>query len=406
MSELKRILILSADAGFGHRSAANAIAEALQETHGRECAIDVVNPLEDVGAPMLLRESQSDYDKLATEAPKVYRFSYEASDSAVPTAIVEGALTVMLFQTMRNLVRRIQPHAIVTTYPLYQAPLGAVSALGQRDIPLLTVVTDLATVHRLWFHDAADLCLVPTQTVRDLAIGYGVPAERVEITGIPVNPRVARRADTREALRARLGWQPDLTTVLAVGSRRVRDLPDFLHVLNHSGLPIQLVVVAGGDDKTYQQLVNTEWHHPTQVYNFVTNMPELMQASDCLISKAGGLITTEALACGLPLLLIDVIPGQETGNAQFVIDGGAGALAETPVDELEILFHWLDHGGELLRLRAHNAQRLGRPRAAYAVADLAWQGALQGTSPKRREASLRALPRLRELLARNGISWQ
>jgi 1,2-diacylglycerol 3-beta-galactosyltransferase len=281
-----------------------------------------------------------------------------------------------------------------------------VSALAQRGIPLLTVVTDLVTVHRLWFHDAADLCLVPTRTVRDRAIECGLPAERVQITGIPVTPRLARRPASREALRAQLGWQPDVTTVLAVGSKRVGNLPDFLHVLNHSGLPIQLAVVAGGDDALYQQLSNTEWHRPTRVYNYVKNMPELLQAADCLISKAGGLITSEALACGLPLLLVDVIPGQETGNASHVIEGGAGALADNPVAGLEILFHWLDHGGELLHLRAQYAQRLGRPRAAYDVADLAWQAASQGLSAKRREASLRSLPRLTNLLSRNGITWQ
>ncbi|MCL5995001.1 MAG: hypothetical protein M1546_02960 [Chloroflexi bacterium] len=404
--DAKRILILTADAGFGHRSAANAIAAALHETHGDECVVNVVNPLEDERAPSLLRDSQYDYDRLAKESPKLYRLGYTASDYAVPTAIAESALTVMLFQVMRDLVYRHRPDAIVTTYPLYQAPLSAVRAVNKYGIPLITVVTDLATVHRLWFYNAVDWCVVPTQTVYDLALEYGLPAECLQITGIPVNPQLARATQFRTLHRERLGWRQDLITVLAVGSKRVENLPGILHVFNHSGLAIQLAVVAGGDDELHRQFQQTEWHHPTHVYNYVENMPDLLGASDCVVSKAGGLITTETLACGLPLMLIGVIPGQETGNASYVIDGGAGALAPEPVVALEVLFHWLDHGGAMLRTLAQNAQRLGRPRAAYEVAELAWQSAVQGVNAKRQERMLSAVPRLTELLRRNGISWE
>jgi len=101
----------------------------------------------------------------------------------------------------------------------------------------------------------------------------------------------------------------------------------------------------------------------------------MMRAADAILCKAGGLIITEALACGLPLLLADVIPGQETGNADYVIEGGAGELARQPLDALESLHHWLARGGELLARRAACARRLGRPRAAYDVADLTWAAA-------------------------------
>jgi len=149
MTEPKRLLILTADAGFGHRSAANAIAAALQETHGSECTIEIVNALDDARTPALLRDSQSDYDRLVREMPALYEVGYQASDASAPSTLVESALTVLLFEVMLDLVHRIQPDVIVTTYPLYQAPLGAVFSITRRYIPLLTVITDLATVHRL-----------------------------------------------------------------------------------------------------------------------------------------------------------------------------------------------------------------------------------------------------------------
>jgi 1,2-diacylglycerol 3-beta-galactosyltransferase len=262
---MRRILILTADAGFGHRSAANAIAAALQETHGDGCVVEIVNPLQDKRVPGFLRRGQADYDRIVREMPNLYEFGYEASDALVPSAVIERALMVMLFEVMRDLIRQHQPDALVTTYPLYQAPLRAVYTLRRRYVPLLTVITDLATVHRLWFHEVADLCLVPTEAVRDLALEQGFPEDKIEITGIPVHPDMARERRDRSVLRAELGWQPDMTTVLVVGSKRAGHVYEALRAFNHSGLPLQLAIVAGGDEALYRQIQDTEWHstaHP------------------------------------------------------------------------------------------------------------------------------------------------
>jgi 1,2-diacylglycerol 3-beta-galactosyltransferase len=378
MMKTKRILILTADAGFGHRSAAKAIAAALQEAHRDDCAVEVINPMEDERVLGILRNSGADYDRIVQEMPGFYEFGYDLSDARLTSAMIDGALAVMLFNVMRDVVRRYQPDSIVAPYPLYQAPLGAVFAINGSRVPLLTVVTDMGPVHRIWFHEAADLCLVPTPAVRDQAIEYGLSPDRVRITGIPVHPDLASETRTQSAIRAELGWQPDLTTVLATGSKRVGHLSSILRALNHSGLPLQLAAVAGGDDELYQQFQSTEWHVPAHVYKFVDNMPTLMHAADCIICKAGGLIVTESLACGLPLLLVDALPGQEAGNADCVIQGGAGELGQGPVEGLEIIYHWLDRGGELLAQRARNAKRLGRPRAAFDIAELAWEAAARG----------------------------
>jgi 1,2-diacylglycerol 3-beta-galactosyltransferase len=400
---MKQILILTADAGFGHRSAANAVAAALRETYGDVCAVEIVNPLEDKRVPALVRDGQADYDRLAREMPKLYKLGYEAVDGAVLSTVVDAALTVMLFEVLRDLVRRFRPDAIVTTYPLYQAPLGAVSSIDRCHVPLITVVTDLVDVHRLWFHETADLCLVATETARDQALEYGLDPHKVQVTGIPVCPELAAEKRDPAAIRAELGWQIDLPMALAVGSKRVGHLGDVLRVLNHSGLSLQLAIVAGGDDALYRQLQETEWHTVTYLYNFVTHMPTLMHAADSIICKAGGLIIAEALACGLPIVLVDVLPGQEAGNARYVTQGGAGELALDPIVALEIMSHWLAGDRALLAERAQNARRLGRPRAAFEVAERAWSMATRGSSGKGIRQAGRRL-KLSELLRRNGIS--
>jgi 1,2-diacylglycerol 3-beta-galactosyltransferase len=399
----KRVLILTADAGFGHRSAANAIAMALEKSYGDVCDIDVVNPLEDRRAPFFLRDSQADYDKMVRRMPELYRFGFDASDAMVPAAIAEQGLTVLLFEVMRDLIRTYRPDVIVSTYPFYQAPLGAVLTIMRLSIPLIVAITDLATVHRLWFNNTVDLCLVPNEFVRDLALNYGLRPEQVQVTGIPVSPQILEEQRSPAEIREALGWQQDMITALAVGSRRVDRLFDTLNILNHFGMPIQLIVVTGKDQALFDALQEVDWHVPVKMYEYVTNLPVMMKAADFLVSKAGGLIVTESLACGLPLLLIDAIPGQEVGNADFVVQNGAGDLARTSMEVLEAISHWMLDDGALLSQHAENARQLGRPNAAFEVATAAWLLAHRSATP--------APPgtgrlRLIDLLSRNQVHWE
>jgi UDP-N-acetylglucosamine:LPS N-acetylglucosamine transferase len=180
----------------------------------------------------------------------------------------------------------------------------------------------------------------------------------------------------------------------------VNGLMDHLHVINHSGFPLQLALVAGHSDELYRQFEQTDWHHVVHSYPFVEDMVPLMHAADLVLCKAGGLVTSESLACGLPLLYVDIIPGQEKGNADYVVGHRAGEVAKSPLATLEILCHWLENDGALLGERAENARRLGRPRAALDVAELIWDVA--------QEAAGKTVDRseIEELLSRLGVSWR
>lgn len=400
----KRVLILTADAGFGHRSAANAVAGALTAQYGSKCEVLIANPLEDKRAPFFLRDSQSDYDKMVRKLPELYQLGYDASDSSFPAAIVEQALTVLLFEVMRDLLRSYRPDVIVSTYPLYQSPVRAALTILKMPVPLLVVITDLATVHRLWFSSTVDLCLVPTSIVRDLALSYGLLSSQIQVTGIPVNPEIVRDQRSAAEIRESLGWEPDLPTVLAVGSRRVDRLVDTLHILNHFGRPLQIAVVAGKDEVLYQNLKEMDWHVPVRLYEYASNVTTMMKAADMVVCKAGGLIVTESLACGRPMLLIDIIPGQETGNADYVVQNGAADLARTPVEVLEAISHLMMNNMQLLQARSEAAQSLGRPNSAFEVAEAAWLAAERSSTSLVQTGSGRL--RLIDLLSRNHVRWE
>ncbi len=365
----KRVLILMADYGFGHRSAAEALAKALREIHGQGSSVEVVNPLDDPRAPFLIRNQQANYDRLAREMPDLLKLSYQVSDMPLAGNLIESAMTLLLFNVLREIVHRHRPDVIVSTSLFYPAILSAVLTTERLSIPLVTVVTDLASVHSLWFHPRTDLCLVPTQDVFEAALRAGLAPEQVVITGIPVDPDLANGRQDLGLLRARLGWRPDLFTILAVGSKRVEHLYDSVQALNHSSLPLQLSVVAGGDDDLYRRLTKTKWRVETHLYDFVPDMASLTRAADCVLGKAGGLTIAESLACGVPLILVDAIPGQETGNAEYVLGAGAADRARDVGEVVDIVRRWWDSDMALYKIRAGNAHNIGRPRAAYDAAE-------------------------------------
>ena len=393
----KRILVLTADTGLGHRITAQSIANALADLYGDRCAVEIVNPMNDARTPDFLRGGQADYDKAVREMPDLYQLGYQMSDVPLAVAIIETGLTVMLSEIMRDLLNHHRPDVIITTHQNYLAPLRAVFDTTDYRIPLFTVVTDLSNVHQMWFNNVSDLCFVPNELVREQATKYGLNPEKIRVTGIPVSPQMAKEEGGAFAIREKLGWRQELKTVLVVGGKRVANLPDALRVLNHAALPLQLAIVAGGDNELYQMLLNTKWHTPAYLYNFVDNMATLMHASDCVICKAGGLIVTESLACGLPLVLFGVIPGQETGNASYVVESGAGELAQNAFDVLDIMNHWLDNNGELLAHRANSARQLGRPFASYEVAETVWAAA-QESPPSRPKGIFKGLAGLNNWL--------
>jgi UDP-N-acetylglucosamine:LPS N-acetylglucosamine transferase len=396
--ESKNILIVTSDAGYGHRSAANAVAAAFEGCYGERATVTIANPLDDPRVPSFLRNAESDYDKLAREWPQFYKLGYKLSDMAMTTSATEMAYVVLIYDAMARLIRATNPDVIVVTFPTYQYPIQAYRRITGHNVPMATVVTDLVSLQRMWFAEGTDLFIMPSDVAVDLAVERGIERDIIHMTGLPVNPALADVPPSKAATREPLGWDPDLFTVLAVGSKRIEGLDAFTYMLNHSGFPLQIVAVAGGSDELHQAFAATEWHVPAHVYNFVSNMPDMLHAADCVLSKAGGLIVTESLACGLPMFIMQIIPGQETGNAQYMVDEGAGDVTLTPPDLLQAMAHWMTADRALYTERAANARRLGRPEAAYDAADLIWALALRGANARRPSRYSLTVEQMKELL--------
>jgi UDP-N-acetylglucosamine:LPS N-acetylglucosamine transferase len=319
--------------------------------------------------------------------------------------LVDSALSVLLFEVMRDMIKKHQPDAIVTTYPLYQSPLLAVTSVSKLEVPVLTVVTDLVTVHRLWFNDDVDACLVPTEEVRSLALEYDIPPEKIHITGIPVHPNLSKEKRSQVEVRRELGWREDLPTFLAVGSRRVDRLMEMLNVFNHFGAPLQLAVVAGKDEELFRGAARKRMACTRPFVRIYRKYGAIdaRRGCYCLQSRrvnchrsAGNRHSPDAGGCAART---------RDRQREYVVKNRAGDLVDEPILVLEALYHLLQKDARLLEERAQNARRLGRPESAYTVASMAWQAANSQRITKQNWLAERRT-RVIDLLERNKIKWQ
>jgi 1,2-diacylglycerol 3-beta-galactosyltransferase len=375
----KRILILTADAGFGHRRAAEALEAALTQRYASQCEATIVNPFQDPVLPDLVKLVETGYDEYVVDDPTLYQLAYTATDAPVVAQLLQDVTTTVLNKALTGIVQRLLPDVIVTTYPAFiQAAIRA-GHDAAHPTPVDVVVTDLVNVHSLWFHKQADMTFVPTGNVYKQALDYGLDKTAVHLTGLPVHPRFADEKRNQKALRKALGWNPDMTTALIVGSARAQDTAAIALLLDRSGLPLQIAAVSGNDRENENQLRATTWKGAVHVYGMIDNMPEMMHAADFVICKAGGLIVTEALACGLPLILYEALPGQEVGNVRYVVDSGAGAWSPGPIGALATAYAWLSGDQSELRKCAAAARHVGKPRAAYEIAERVFRQIDPGT---------------------------
>ena len=260
-------------------------------------------------------------------------------------------------------VRLFKPDVVVCTHYLPLEIMGHLKAKGMSSLTVC-VVTDFEA-HALWMEDSTDLYCVAADETRSSLAARGIKPERIVVTGIPIASRFSKPPEPR-AVRKRIGLRDDLPTVLVLGGGfGMGPVAGILRALDEIGSALQTLVVTGRNKKLRRDLASHDYRHSTRVLGFVANMHELMAVSDLIITKPGGLTSSEALALGRPLLILHPIPGQEAANSDFLLERGAAAKVNR-VEDLPFRVEQL-LGSKKLREMSRAAQRLGRPDAAEQI---------------------------------------
>jgi 1,2-diacylglycerol 3-beta-galactosyltransferase len=359
-----RVLVLYSDTGGGHRSAAEAIRDAIHETWPGRAEVE----LEDFyvnATPWPLNQTGALYGPMVNRADWLWYRLWRLGE--IP-GFVETTWRVLVPSLRPRFIAMLQRHApdvVVSVHPLANRPMAVAAHALSHPIPALTVVTDLVEGSIFWFDHHLDSTYVPTEAARDKALRLGMRPERVEVVGQPVHPRFKPFTGDRASLRQSLGLDPSRPAVLVVGGGEgMGSVLATARAIATGGLPVQLAVIAGRNAQLKAQLEATAWEVPTVVTGFVKNMPDWMAAADVIVTKAGPGTISEALIAGLPVLLSGFVPGQEESNVTWVVEQGVGAAAFTPQAVVETLRAWLAPGSTTLAEMHTRAQALARPTAA------------------------------------------
>ena len=367
---LGRVLILSASAGAGHLRAAQAIERALAETGGAK-EVRNVDTL-DYTNPLFRNLYSKAYIEMVNKTPELLGWLYDHLDKPWKHARRRLAFEKLNTRPFVKLLKSYRPEIAICTHPL---PAEIISWLKSKE-KLATrqaiVVTDF-DVHAMWLCRHYERYFVAIEETRVHMESLGVPASKITVSGIPIDPVFARPKDKAE-MRRKYGLKPDLTTILvSAGGFGVGPIDALMASLCGLEHPAQVVAICGRNEKLKARLDAQASRLPPDArvtlhpVGFTEAMDEYMAASDLLLGKAGGLTTSEALARGLVLVIVNPIPGQEERNSDHLLEEGAAIRCNNPGALAYKVDRLLDDPARFAAMRA-NALRLARPRAAFDIA--------------------------------------
>jgi processive 1,2-diacylglycerol beta-glucosyltransferase len=366
-----KVLILSASAGAGHVRAAQALERAFQAT-GIVREIRHVDALEFTNKVFRTIYSKT-YIEMVDRAPEVLGWLYDVLDSPWEKERRRLAWDKLNTRPFVKLLERERPDLIVCTHFLPAEMVSWMKAKHRLACPQTIVVTDF-DVHAMWLCHHYEHYFVALDETREHLVRLGIPAAKVTTTGIPIDPVFAETKD-KVAMRKKLGLAADRTTVLlSAGGFGVGPVEHIVTTLLDLEHPAQVVAICGknADLKTRMDRLaakSTGRRGTLVPVGYTTAMDEYMSAADVLVGKPGGLTTSEALAKGLLLLIVNPIPGQEERNSDHLLEEGAAIRCNNlPVLSFK-LDRLLDDAPRLARMK-ESVRRLARPNAARDVVRL------------------------------------
>lgn len=365
----KRILFLTTSVGSGHKRAAEAIQVALDAISYRPFKTQT-DTYFDYFLPAAEKVAAKVYVKTIQLMRQALKYVYSVQKKDLNRKPTRHFLSIPLIKKYEKAIRSFNPDAIICTQALSSRFTSILKENGKISASLIAVVTDF-DVHPYWFNKHIDRFIVPTGEIKKEFITHGIPADKIYAFGVPIHPRFSKRCN-KSALKRKLGLIEDIPVVLIMGGGwGLGPIKKTVLRLDRSEMNLQLIVVAGKNRMLKKKLDKSlsRLKIPIKVYGYVSNLDELMDVSDIAITKPGGLISSELLAKGLPAILVDVIPGQEEANGEYLINKGAACKIEKLSQLKEVIQGLLENPARLEQMRK-KAEAVAKSLAAVESARL------------------------------------
>ena len=368
---LGRVLVLSASAGAGHLRAAEAIEKAI-DVRGLASEVQHLDVLKYTNKVFRHFYSKA-YIDLVNKAPEVLGWLYDYLDDPRKNDPVRAAFDRLNATPFIRYLHRYQPDIAICTHFL---PSGIISSLkGEGKVKVLNavVVTDF-DVHAMWLCRHVEQYFVALEETKVHLRAMGVADSLVTVSGIPIDPVFTEPKDKR-AMRRKHGLDRDRFTILvSAGGFGVGPVGHLMQALARLTHPAQVIAVCGRNEALKAELTQKAKklaNHSVVSFNlvgFTTEMDELMTAADLFVGKPGGLTTSEVLSKGLPMVVINPIPGQEERNSDHLLEEGAAIRSNNLPALAYKIDALIDTPGKLAQMR-DSARSMGKPEAAFTVVE-------------------------------------
>jgi len=359
-----KVLVIYATAGAGHRKAAEALYEGLNNFGDVDAVL--VDSLDYTNRFYKYSYSKT-YTFLISKVPWLWGFLFALIDIKWLLPLVRLGRRIHNTINGRPLSRYLKGENFDVIFSTHFFPNEVAAYLkrkGKISSKIVCAVTDY-DVHSIWISSGIDVYAVATEWTKKKVMSLGVPEGAVKVTGIPTNEKFSRERDTL-ALKENLGLKDGVFTVLvATGSFGIGPIEEIIEQLPG----IQVIVVCGHNKNLYQRLKRKE-KELVKICGLVDNMDELMAVSDVMITKPGGLSISEALVSGLPLMFFNAIPGQETNNVNVLKKYGVG-ISGCPIDEMAKILNKFQSSESEFQAAQQNVKSLGKPSAVRDIISLA-----------------------------------
>lgn len=352
----------------GHKSAAMAVEKAIKA----EDPTAVVSNLNtfDYTNPVSAAIVNYIYMHTIQRMPFIWRYLYDNQKFIKRTEKTKAAIHRSNAPKLKAIIDKFDPDVIACSQAY---PCGIIADLKKSynlHIPLVAILTDYVP-HSYWIYDTVDYYIAPSEDIKKRLMEKGVEPERIKPLGIPIDPKFNLPLN-REEIKLKLGLEPGMPTILIMGgSHGLGPLKQVINHLDISRSAFQEIIVTGINKKLHNYLACriNNYKKSIKLYAYAENVNELMAVSDIIITKPGGVTVSEALAMGLPMLILKPIPGQEDNNTLYLIKHGAAIKVNEPKKVKETIEEIFSDPGRLKQVSSA-ALNMSKPEASRDIARL------------------------------------
>ena len=326
---MKKIMIFYGSYGGGHLSAAKSIKDYIENNYP-DTKIEMIDCVQYINK-VLNKVTTKAYEEFAKKAPEVWGFIYKKSEKGLVSKLSNDSNKLMAIK-LKNLLQDFSPDYVISTHPFSSQMCSYLKKKEKVNFKLATIMTDFAP-HDQWllYPEYVDYFFVAHQKMKEQLVQRGIEETKIYSTGIPLSNRFLKTYN-RDNILKEFGLLKDKKTILFFGGGEFglgkSTTTEILKILAEDFNDLQVIAIAGRNEsmkKKFETIVNVANRQDSiKVLDYTNKVPELMTISDLVITKPGGLTTTESLASNLPIVIINPIPGQEEENASFLENNGVG----------------------------------------------------------------------------------